>query len=206
MKKAYMTIAIINLLALPVEVIYADSTYCPNGHSFIHEGMTESEILGACGNPTQKIKSTQAATEKVPVTQLIYTSISQTNNYPGQVNAMSNNWYPGLTNLYSQWSLPKATNESFKLEVDIINDKVVGIRMNGGSANANTMCPGGKFEIGDELNQVYAACGSPETTNTTYKVVNIPSQNKPMIWIYEIDSYHPKLRLTFIDGKLQSIN
>ena len=201
-----MAITVLNLLVIPVGLVFSEQAYCPQGHAFIQLGMTESEILSACGKPTQQMKSPQAATERIPVTQLIYSSISQVNPYPGQVNAMSNNWYPGLTNIFNQWSLPTATNEAFKLEVDIVNNKVTSIRMNGGGTNALTMCPGRPIQVGDDINDVYSSCGSPETTNTTYKNVVIPSKEKPVIWIYEVDQYSPNLRLTFIDGKLQSID
>lgn len=206
MKRTYATMAITYLLVAPIGLVLAESTYCPQGHALLQIGMSETEVLGACGQPTRKMTSQEPLSEKIPVTQLIYTGISQPNSYPGQVNAVSDNWYPGLADIYSQWSLPKASNESFKLEVDIINDKISAIRMNGGGSNAMSMCAGEPFQIGDDLGAVYASCGSPETTNTTYKNAPIPSKKKPEIWIYEVDQYSPKLRLTFIDGKLQSIN
>jgi len=206
MKRPYAVMTMTCLLVIPIGFVSAGSSYCPQGHTFIQIGMTANEILGACGQPTQKIVSQQPITEKIPVTQLIYTAISQPNPAPGQVSAVSDNWYPGLEDIYSQWSLPTAANESFKLEVDIIHNKVSAIRMNGGGSNAMSMCAGQPFQVGDDLSAVYASCGSPETTNTTYKNATIPSKKKPEVWVYEVDQYSPKLRLTFIDGKLQSIN
>lgn len=194
MKRTLIAVAIIGLWAIPV-TLRAAGTYCPQGSAFIQVGMSENDVLSACGDPSQKSISDRPAMRRVPITVLIYTNINPANPYPGLDGAF-----------YQQWSLPRGKNDSFHLQVELIDHKVTGIKMNGSGANAMTMCPNGTFQEGDNESRVYAACGNPETTNNTFKEEAIPSKKKPEIWIYTSDPYQPSIHLTFVDGRLESIN
>ena len=171
------------------------SVYCPSGHDFIHVGMPESEVIGACGQPNSKEQSNQQATRKVPVKQLIYTSLASLNPYPGLQNAV-----------FNQWSIPSGIDSFFTLHVSIINHKVSSISLNGTQNNAMSICGGNSIQVGDDESQVYAQCGSPNATNNTYINQQIPGNTKPETWIYQVDPYQPSITLTFVNGSLESIN
>lgn len=171
------------------------SVYCPSGHAFIQVGMRESDVINACGQPNSKMQSNQQATTRVPVKQLVYTSLAALNPYPGIQNA-----------LFNQWSLPSGIDNSFTLQVNIVNRKVSSISLNGSQNNAMSLCGGNSVQVGDDESAVYAQCGSPNAVNHTYINQPIPGNNKPETWIYQIDSYQPPIRLTFVNGSLESID
>lgn len=166
--------------------------YCPQKHGYARIGMTESEVLAACGQPTLKEKSKQAAVEQVPVTQLIYTTLN-----PDPV-------YRGYKLVYSMWSLPIGSQGS-TLEVDIIDKKIVAIRFNGESTNASSVCDNRSFAVGDVADTVFTACGNPSHVNKTFINRKINSKSKPVTWVYNSDPYQPTFRLIFLDGTLRAI-
>jgi hypothetical protein len=195
MKQVLAVILILCLWIFPAVTWAVPKTYCPNGHGFIQAGMSQSDVLSACGQPNNKTLSSKPATEKVPVQQLIYTTLNPTNQYPGLTNAF-----------YKQWSLPEGSNDTFNLVVDVMENKITAIRLNGNNSNRMSMCTNSAFQVGDEVSKVYAACGSPETINATFKNVVIPSKNRPEVWTYQVDQYQPSFRLTFVNGRLESID
>ena len=171
------------------------SVYCPSGQAFIHIGMPENDVIAACGEPNSKEQSNQEATRKVPVKQLIYTTLGSSNPYPGLQSAV-----------YDQWSLPSGPDDSFTLQVNIIDNKVSSISLNGSQNNAMTICGGDSVQVGDDESAVYAQCGSPNATNHTYINQAIPGHTKPETWTYQADQYQPPIHLTFVNGSLESIN
>lgn len=177
------------------------SIYCPQNSGYITIGMSEDEVIAACGKPLSKQESNQPIVKQVPVKQLIYN---------GQGDA---------TAFYGVWALPIGKSNTgilqpfggnsgggAKLQVSIINDKVSSANINGSDTNAFTICNGVSIKIGDPANQVYGACGSPSLVNNTYINQIVPSNTKPQVWIYQPGQYQPAINLTFIDGQLQSID
>lgn len=166
--------------------------YCPQNHGYVRIGMTQAEVLRACGKPTAVEKSKKTAVEQVQVTQLIYTTLN-----PAPV-------YRGYELIYNTWSLPIGSQGS-SLEIDIIDNKVSSIRFNGADTNASSVCGNHQFAVGDLANKVYSACGSPSLTNRTFINRPIKNKSKPEIWTYYIDRYNPSFKLIFIDGTLTAI-
>ncbi len=166
--------------------------YCPQNHGYVRIGMTESEVLAACGQPTSKEKSKQAAVEQIPVTQLIYTTLN-----PDPV-------YRGYKLVYRMWSLPIGSQGS-SLEIDIINKKISAIRFNGENTNASSVCDNRSFAVGDLADTVFTACGNPSHVNKTFVNRKVQSKTKPVTWIYNTDPYQPTFRLIFLDGYLRAI-
>ncbi len=183
----------LSMIFLPVLAFSANSLYCPQNQGYISIGMTSNQVMNLCGQPLGKQDSSQIQlAEKIPVMQLIYTTLNQ-----GSV-------YTGLTSYYDMWSLPSGSTGT-SLRVDIINDKVTGVNINGAGTNAMSICGGVNIQIGDNVNKVYTACGSPSLVNNTYINQPVAKQQHPEVWIYQFDQYQPTIHLTFIDGKLQSI-
>lgn len=197
----------LNLLVLPF-LLYAlpsfaeQSIYCPQHQGYIKIGMTETQILSACGEPLSKQTSRVRATEKVPVQQLIYTTLQIDSPSDWGGNPMD---WGGTNNLFQQWSLPSGS-KGITAQINIMNQKVVNITLDGSDSNAMSICDGGSFQVGDPESKVYQACGSPNVVNQTFVEQRIPSNQKPEIWIYQFDPYQAPISLTIVNGKLQSIN
>lgn len=184
----------LSVTLIPLATVLAQPTYCPQNSRYIDIGMTEDQVLAACGEPLSKQQPNTPVMQKVPVKQLIYTTLNRGGVYPGLNSAF-----------YDQWSLPSGS-KGVSLQVDIVNDKVKGVKINGSSTNAMSVCGGQSVEIGDDASKVYTACGSPSMINNTYINVPIMSTTKPSIWIYQFNQYQPPMTLTFVNGKLQSMN
>ena len=172
-----------------------DSVYCPGNHGYINVGMTMAQVKNACGEPSTIAQSKVNAVIRIPVTQLIYT-----NTQRGAI-------YTGYDITYQMWSLPSGSTQ-ISFEVDIINNKVSGIKMNGSGANASNVCGDGSdsIQVGSTADDVYSACGAPSAVNQTFTYRNDPNNSKPMVWSYYLGQYQRCLYLTFVNCTLQSIN
>lgn len=182
----------LSIALLPLIANSADSIYCPQNQGYISVGMTDSQVINACGTPISRSDSSVQVVMKIPETQLIYTTLNQ-----GAV-------YPGLTSYYTMWSLPSGSTGT-SLHVNIINNKVAGFTINGSSTNAMSICGGTSVQIGDDANRVYSACGTPSLVNNTFISQPVPKSQHPEIWVYQIDQYQSPISLTFVNGQLQSI-
>ncbi len=171
----------------------ATSFYCPQNHAYINAGMTQDQVIQACGQPTSRADSRNPVTQQVPVTQLVYSTINQ-----GPPD-----FYPGIQPLYEMWSLPSGS-EGINVQVNLINNQVASISVNQAQTNGLSACKGGSFQIGDSIDAVFAACGSPNMINNTYINQAIPKSKNPQVWIYALP-YQPSVTLTFVEGILQSI-
>jgi hypothetical protein len=176
------------LVLLPFS-LFADtqSFYCPQNHAYINLGMTPDQVISACGQPLSQQDSNQPFTQKIPVTQLIY-------NNKGTSSAF-----------YGVWNMPTGSGGA-QLEINIVDKKVRSIKLNSSDSNAVSICQGNSVQVGDPIERVYYSCGSPSLTNNTYINEVVPTAQKPQVWIYQPGQYQPAVTLTFIDGKLQSIN
>ncbi|MCP0914107.1 MULTISPECIES: DUF2845 domain-containing protein [Legionella] len=185
-------LGLLGIFLFPFDACAVQSLYCPQNQGYINVGMTEAEVIAACGEPLSKEESNRPVTQKVPVKQLIYSTVNK-----GSI-------YPSLDPIYNQWSLPSGTN--INLEVDIINDKISEIRLNGSDTNAMTVCDGINVNVGDNESAVYNACGSPDMVNNTFINQPIPSNEPPHVWVYQVDQFQQPFTLTFVNGQLQSID
>lgn len=171
--------------------------FCPAQFKNVTPGMTEAEVQAACGAPVSKQESTLPVQKKVPITQMYYNN----QGAPGAV-------VPPVTQdsiYYGLYANPKDIRGA-ALQVDIVDNKVYGISMDGTSQNAFSICNGNMVQVGDPVGKVYGACGAPLMTNRTFILENIVDQPKPQIWIYQFNQFDPPSRLTFVNGKLQSID
>lgn len=175
-------------VSLSFSVTAADYFYCPQNHGYINVGMTSEQVMSACGQPLTKEDASTPVMQQVPVLQLIYNSMG------------------APTAFYGVWTLPVGVGTGAQLEVDVIDNKVRSVRLNGSSTNAFSICGGQSVQIGDPVGKVYGACGSPNLVNRTYINQPVPSNHKPEIWVYQPGEYQSPIRLTFVNGKLQSIN
>lgn len=188
------------IAAITASTHAVNSLYCAQKSGYISLGMTVDQVIQACGLPQHRHESTTNAVRRLHVEQLMYVAAG------------------APTAFYGPWSLPGSNTtmgrpQSFNsssggadLQVDVTNNTVISIKLNGGSTRAFSLCGGRHIEVGSPAGLVYAACGNPATSNHTYIDVPIPSTQKPQIWIYQSNAYQTADRLTFVNGKLQSIN
>lgn len=191
LKNFLFTVTLISFANL---VLADDSYYCAKNHAYINVGMTQDQVLAACGNPSSVKDSRGSVLQQIPMTQLIYTDINK-----GAVF-----FYPGIDRVYSLFSLPSGSTGN-TITVDIINDQISAIKINGVNSNALSMCKQGSVQIGDSTSAIYNACGAPDNINQTYVNRSVPNQQKPQVWVYDSQNYQQGFTLTFINGILQSI-
>lgn len=164
----------------------AQSVYCPANHAYISVGMTQDQVVAACGQPTSKEESNVPLTRKIPVMQLIY-------NNQGTAQAF-----------YGVWTIPTGVTGGVTLEVDVVNNRVRSVRVNGNGSSAFSICKGVGIVEGDPVSKVYSACGSPSAVNDTFISEVVSWTDKPQIWMYNSD-YQGSMRLTFVKGHLANI-
>ncbi len=189
---------IFSLTLLPLASAIAAPTFCPQKSGYIDVGMTEEQVINACGEPLAKERPNKPITQKVPALQLIYTALNSGAYYTGQTAAY-----------YTQWSLPSGTS-GVNVVIEVINNKVSSVTMNGSGIKSLSICNGNGsgrgVNVGDDVSVVYMDCGSPQLSNTTYVEQTIKTDKKPVVWIYQIDEFHDPMSLTFVNDKLQSID
>lgn len=166
--------------------------YCPQHHTYIRYGMSMMQVMQACGQPTYKKEHHEPVIKKVPMTKLIYTNLNQ-----GAV-------YLGFTPVYSTWSIPSGTSNII-LEVDVVDNEVKGLSLNGTSSNAISVCGGRNVALYSNVSAIYAACGTPSMVNQTFISTVVPQNEQPEIWTYHLP-YREPMTLTFVGGILQAIN
>lgn len=172
----------------------ADSYYCPQNHQYINVGMSQDDVLQACGPPSAKRTGANTVMKQIPIQQFIYTNINK-----GAVE-----YIPGIDPVYQMWSLPSGS-KGVTLQVNIIDHKVSSILLNQQSTNGVSACSGGSFQVGDEAGQVINACGAPEIMNNSYTNQMVPKEENPETWVYDNMPYQPGVTLTFVNGTLQYI-
>lgn len=180
-------------LFVSLPALAVNSFYCPGNHGYINIGMSTDQVSSACGQPSNIQQSQQPLVQQIPMTELIYTNLNK-----GAV-------YSGLNSTYQMWSIPSGTTQ-VNLQVNIINDQVSSVQVNGQGGDAMSVCGGNPIQVGDSADTVYSACGSPTMVNQTYIKRSVQSNSKPVIWTYEANPYQPSFHLTFLNGTLQSID
>lgn len=180
--------------------VWADSAsvYCPGRYGFIKLGMSQAQVITACGEPLSKQESDQPLVQKIPLTQLLYNNEGAPSSFFGVWNLPVGNYNPGNPPFGG-----KAAGA--QLEIDIVENKVFSIALNGSGTNAVSICNSVPIKIGDPADLAYSACGTPSLVNESYINRPVPGKQKPQIWFYQINQYQPPLSLTFVDGVLKSI-
>jgi hypothetical protein len=150
--------------------------------------MTPSQVIDACGPPLSRQESNQAVMQKVPVQQLMF-------NAAGAKQVF-----------YGVWAIPTGTDSGAQLQVNVVDNKVKSVNINGSGTNAFSVCGGVSIQVGDPVSKVYGACGNPSVVNNTFVNQPLQSNLKPEVWIYQASEFQSPITLTFINGKLQSID
>lgn len=184
-------------LLFPLTAFSADSLFCPQHYGTITLGMSAEQVIAACGQPASKQASSQPVFRQIPMTEYFF------NNEGTPVASVA----PGTSSgtYYGLWSNPTALSGA-TLQINAIDNKIHSIQINGDEENAASICGGISLNIGDPVSKAVNACGTPLLTNKTFLKQEVDTEQPPEIWIYQMGQYQPTARLTFIAGKLQSIN
>ena len=159
---------------------------------YINKGMSVMQVVNACGQPSYKRLKHEPVVEKIPMTQLTYNSLN------------SRSMYQGLDPVYQAFELPMG-GMAARVEVDVVNNIVTGIRVNGSSTNALSLCDNANVQVDSSVEDVYDACGVPTIVNETFITKVVPQSDHPEVWTYQTQ-YMPDMSLTFVKGTLQSID
>ncbi len=173
-----------------------DSFYCPKTYQFIQIGMSADAVISHCGNPTSKAVSNQPVQNKVPMTQLIFNSMGS------KVTPVINTQFIQQSQSNVRFGIDNGVN----IEIDIVDNKVQDIKMNGNSTNSFSLCNETLIQVGDPISMVNLNCPNPSVVNQTFLLKNVQTQNKPELWTYQFDSFSPPLQLLMVDGVLNQIN
>lgn len=186
-----------------------DSIYCPQGSQYVSIGMTVDQVIDACGTPVNKRELDTPATKRIPVTQLVYNSQGgQSSPYAGQWQnpKYSYNNYDPHSAFYGVWTIDTGFGSGARVEIDIADNKVLGIKLNGDATNSLSTCGSVSINPGDPASKVYGSCGNPSFVNNTFIEIPIDSATNPQVWTFQAGQFQPVITLTIVDGKLQSIN
>jgi Protein of unknown function (DUF2845) len=164
------------------------SFYCPQNRGYISIGMSYEQVMSACGQPITREYSKEPLTQRVPVQQLLFNNLRSAKPFNGG------------------WQSRNGSNRGGQLEVNIVDNKVHSVLINNSSVNSFSLCRGANIEVGDPVAKVYSYCGNPSLINNTFIKQPVPGNQKPEVWIYQPGQYQPPLSLTFVNGKLQSID
>lgn len=192
--------ASLSLFACQNAIASLNSFYCPERAGFIQPGMNMQSVMNACGNPLSRQESNQPVMQRIPVQQLIYNNVGAPTAFYGvwQITGGSSNY--GIFQ-------PFGNNQGgVSLEVNLVDNKVRSIKMNGSETNSASICQELSFSVGDPASSVYNACGTPSLVNESFLEQPVPGGDKPEVWIYQPNQFQAPLRLTFVNGKLQSID
>lgn len=176
-----------SLLSFSSAAMAADSIYCPENQGYINVGMSQQEVISACGEPQSKTQSKQPVLQKIPQQQLIYNGMDSPRVF------------------YGVWSITTGDSTGARLQVNLVNDKVESISLNGSATNAADICNGQDIQVGSPADDVYSACGSPTIVNNSFVTKAIPSDKPPEVWTYQPSQFSPSFSLTFVNGQLESI-
>lgn len=166
------------------------SFYCPVNYGTIRIGMSMGQVQQFCGPPTSQSTKKTFTQAQAPVTQYYF-------RVGGFVVNSQNIGQP-----QSQQATTR-TGSSSVLVVSMIDGKVSGISVDGGSMPSATVC-GSPIAEGNSKNQVMNACGRPYLVNKTKANVGELKQVKQTTWFYQFTPYN-SVTLTFSDDTLQSI-
>lgn len=174
----------------------ADPFYCTENNEYINVGMNVMDVRQACGTPQSVQKSQRMGTRKVPVAQLTFNiATATTGSYAGTFT-------PGIQSSNFQVNTGPLTT----LIVEVSNNKITDISLNGQSAQSVSICGGGSFGVGDPPASAINSCGSPVSENDTYKNVSTGQEQQVETWTYQPADYQPAFQLIFVDGALSQIN
>lgn len=194
-----LTLSVLGLL-FSYTSFAAQSIYCPQRSGYINVGMTQDQVIAACGQPLSKQQSNTPVMQRIPVQQLLY-------NNQGAPKAFYGVWAIPVGNSNRGLLQPFGSNTGgAQLQVDIVDNKVSAVKINGSDTNAFSICDDENIEIGDPASKVLANCGDPSLVNNTFINQPIASTEKPEVWIYQPGQYQSPVSLTFVNGKLQSID
>jgi len=151
----------------------ANAMFCPNNFKTINIGDTIDTVTKLCGAPDEQKEIKSTDDPNAPQEWTFYVNPDPTNSQQ-------------TTNL--------------KMTVAFENQKAGNITVNGQSLVSTTIC-GNIISVGDTMQSIKAACGSPPFVNKGQPQADQP--DKPKVVEYKYNST-PPITLVFENGMLKS--
>jgi hypothetical protein len=196
MKLKHMFVAVF-LASIQPAAFAATSLFCPQHYGNISLGMTEAQVIAACGEPLKKQESNKPIMRRVPMQQMTF-------NNAGTPKASSNIPVSPNAIYYGLWNNPVAIS-GMQIKVDVVDNKIYAIQLNSTEDNGFSICGGPPIAVGDPVSKILSVCGAPLVTNNTFIEQVVETEKPPEVWIYSMGQYQAPVSLTFSEGKLQSI-
>ncbi|NKB46595.1 MAG: DUF2845 domain-containing protein [Legionellales bacterium] len=191
--KNLLKVGIASVALLSQSMLWAqmETFYCPTGGQYANKGMSEAQVIAACGEPDAKQLLDEPAMQQEKVEEIIY-ALPIENLYE-----------------YNRIMNPKRGGGGYiPISFTILKNKVVSIEVDDDEVESTSLCQrrGVQVKIGDTRRRVISLCGNPSFTNKTTRSIPLGDGNVPVsIWTYDFGPYQPKAYMRFIGEKLDSI-
>jgi hypothetical protein len=181
MTKPIATLALI-CLALSPAAHAATQYFCPSSNQYINLGASIAEARAKCGPPHTATTSPYTLKKTRLVDQWVY------------------NYQPNTILRFGTIHTRKGA-----LVVNFINNKVIEILVNGHSVASTNFCSNNlPVKVGDNNLTIRQLCDQPTIIQKTKQTISQQKTQK-VVWTYQANDYIPANTLTFISGKLVSI-
>jgi hypothetical protein len=171
------------------------ATFCNTSrgsNGWIEQGMSQQQVIAACGQPdsTAEIDKTN---NRLDATQYW--------NYQGQsVQLVPQSSWPAPT----PYGAAKANNTANALVVEINNNVVSSLAVNGKLVSSGSCPNGGSVRVGDSANRVMSSCGT--ATQVSYQYQKNNSASPPITqWTYQLHGGR-SLTIQFQQGVVSELN
>lgn len=177
-----LNFALISLLSFASPIFAANSYFCAGTSNYAVIGNTMAQVLANCGQPKTVTQNTTPSSQPTQVTQWVY-------------------------NYQNNSQLRKLNTPNYQLAaliVNMVNNKVVSILVNGQNVSSTNFCGANiKLNVGDSNLKVRQICNAPSQIQQVTQDIAQPSITT-VNWTYQSEFQAP-VTMTFQDGILQSI-
>ena len=178
-----LQIVIINALCLSANAYALNSYFCSKTNNYIQVGDTMNQVFAKCGAPLSSKDVQNAPTVPTQVTQWIY-------------NYQNNSFIRTGQN----------TVQNSALIVNMVNNKVISILVNGQNVQTTKFCSANlPISIGDSNLYIRQLCNTPSQMQVVTQNIQQP-QTTQTIWTYQQQQFSPAVTLTFENNVLTSMN
>ncbi len=179
------------VLCLISSSVWAAFCSSSQGNNWIDLGMSEQEVQAACGQPTaiqvsddrsKQLKSTQYWTYQTQKASPLYPPKAPLSNGVDQLTVGSDS-----------------------LTVQINQNQVSQLAMNGHLLKEASCPQGGALSLGDSADRVLALCGRPNVVSTQHEEVDVAGPQTKN-WVYSSGQGQSSLQIEFSDGVVSKID
>jgi hypothetical protein len=182
MKIIIYVISLMCIAITPAWALFCTPASGTNG--WIEEGMTQDDVIAACGQPDQQTQDENSG-KQLQTTQY-WTYQKQTVQDMSEGNAVNMTISPTI------------------LVVEIRNNKITRLALNGNFVSSANCPEGGLLNVGEDDDVIVSRCGS--ATQVSYQNETVDSSAPPnIIWTYQSANGAAPLQIQFQNGVVSQI-